>query len=58
MGNPRLYGGWVDESLNKTLRTAAQHAHRINLECRVFELFDIQGGLDLGCEIFGVELEL
>ena len=58
MGNPRLYGGWIDESLNKTLRTAAQRAHRINMECRVFQLFDIQGGLDIGGEIFGAELEL
>ena len=57
-GNPKLYGGWVDESLNMVLRTVARFAHRNTFEVRVFTLFDLQGGLGLNALIFGVEPDL
>ena len=57
-GNPKLYGGWKDETLNMALRTAGQFAHRANLEVRVFTLFDLQGGLLLDDFLFGVERDL
>ena len=53
-GNPKLYGGWVDESLNMVLRTVARFAHRVTFEVRVFTLFGLQGGLGLNELLFGV----
>ena len=54
-GNPKLYGGWKDETLNCALRTAGMFAHRANLEMRIFTLFDLQGGLLLDGYLFGEE---
>ena len=56
-GNPKLYSGWVDETLNMVLRTCARFAHRATFEVRVFTLFDLQGGMGLNELIFGVEPE-
>ena len=52
-GNPVNYAGWVDESLNMTLRTAARRAHRRTMEIRVFSSFAMQGRMHLRVELFG-----
>ena len=54
-GNPRLYGGWLNETLNMMLRTVGRFAHRNRLEIRVFTLFDLQGRLGLTEEFFGAD---
>ena len=50
-GNPRLYNFFIDEALNRVLRSVGEHAHRVNLEYRIFQLFNLQGLLDV-CEFF------
>ena len=47
------YAGFVDESLNMVLRSAAMFAHRSSLEKRVFTLFNMQGAMGLRLELFG-----
>ena len=37
------------------LRTVARFAHRLNLEVRVFTMFDLQGRLGLTSAFFGAE---
>ena len=54
-GNPVLYSGFTDESLNLVLRTCARFAHRRSLEIRVFTLFNMLGCMGLRCELFGIE---
>ena len=53
-GNPKVYGGWLDESLNMVLRSVGRFAHRANLEIRIFIVFDLQGRLGLRPELFGI----
>lgn len=55
-GKPRLYGGWLGETLNMMLRSCGTYAHRLTLEVRVFTLFDLQGRLGLTKEVFGAEV--
>ena len=38
LGNPKVYSCFLDESLNLTLRTFAEHAHRARQEVRIFFL--------------------
>ena len=55
-GNPVNYAGWVDESLNMSLRTAARRAHRRTMEIRVFASFAMQGRMQLRMELFGSDM--
>ena len=52
-GNPTCYNTFVDEALNRTLRTAGQHAHRSRMSERMFRVFDIMGEYNLSDHIFG-----
>eukprot|EP00959_Pyramimonas_sp_CCMP1952_P396411 8305544-Pyramimonas_sp.AAC.2 len=46
-GNPRFYAVWQDESLNMTLRTAAEKASRIKFEFRIFKIFGLLANLGI-----------
>ena len=53
MGNPRFYSTFLDESLNLNLREAAAHAHRNNMEVRIYRSFALQGSLGISPFLFG-----
>ena len=55
-GDPMNYAGWIDESLNMSLRTDARRAHRRTMEIRVFASFAMQGRMQLRVELFGGDM--
>ena len=56
LGNPKLYGCFLDESVNLTLRNIAQGCHRSRQEERIFmhmNLLGRIGGPSLGYVLYG-----
>ena len=50
-GNPQAYAVWQDESLNMILRSAAERAHRIKFEQRIFAVFGLISALGVNRHI-------
>ena len=45
-GNPRFYSTFMEETLNRTIATVANHSHPSRWEERIYQRLDLQGELD------------
>ena len=52
-GNPVTYSTFLDESLNNSLRAVCVFAHRSQMERRIFQLFNLQGVLEVSPFLYG-----